>query len=165
MKWEIRRAQEKDLDQLTEIYNHYVINTPITFDTTPFVSSQRMTWFRQFNDKPEHLLLVGCLDRNVIGYASSSRLRPKAAYDTSVETTIYLDADSGGQGYGKKLYSRLLEELQQTSVHRCYGIVTLPNKPSLALHASLGFTEAGYLSEVGFKFDKFWDTLWLEKTL
>ena len=164
MPFEIRRAVESDLERLTEIYNHYVVTTPVTFDITPFTPTARLDWFRQYNRNPVYLLLVACVDEKLIGYASSSQLRRKPAYDRSVETTIYIDPEFSGRGFGKKLYARLLLELQKAGVHRCYGIITLPNDASLALHSTLGFTKAGLLTEVGYKFDKYWDTLWTEKT-
>ena len=165
MKWQIRSARQPDLVDLTEIYNHYVVNTAITFDTEPFSQDERVSWFRQFNKIPEHLLLVATLENKVVGYACSTRIRPKAAYDRSVETTIYLNPDIGGQGYGKKLYAALLLELKKTKIHRCYGIITLPNEASVALHTSLGFKQVSFLSEVGYKFNTYWDTVWLEKKL
>ena len=165
MKWDIRSARQSDLAELTEIYNHYIVNTAFTFDTRPFSPDERVNWFLQFSQIPEHLLLVATLDEKVVCYACSTRIRPKAAYDRSVETTIYLDPDIGGQGYGKKLYSALLLELKKTKIHRCYGIITLPNEASVALHTSLGFKQVSYLSEVGFKFNAYWDTVWLEKSL
>ena len=89
----------------------------------------------------------------------------KAAYDTSVECSIYLDPLMTGHGYGKQLYRQLLLNLQQHDVHRCYGIITLPNLASISLHAQLGFTEVARLTEVGRKFGKYWDTLWVQKSL
>ena len=163
MPLEIRKAVESDLERLTEIYNHYVVTTPVTFDITPFTPTARLGWFHQFNGNPFYLLLVACIDEKLIGYASSSQLRRKPAYDRSVETTIYIDPEFSGRGFGKKLYSQLLQDLQKAGVHRCYGIITLPNSASLALHLTLGFTKAGLLTEVGYKFDKYWDTLWTEK--
>ena len=98
-------------------------------------------------------------------FRSSSRFRVKPAYNNSVETTIYLNPDATGKGIGRRLYAALLDELTSTSVHRCYGVIALPNDASVRLHKQLGFTEAGHLTEVGYKFDRYWDTLWLEKRL
>lgn len=86
----IRPGREADLEQLTEIYNYYVINTPITFDLEPFSVEQRKQWFLEHTSSGLHQLLVAEESRAVVGYVTSSRFRPKDAYLTSVETSIYL---------------------------------------------------------------------------
>jgi phosphinothricin acetyltransferase len=161
----IRHAEQSDLAALTNIYNHYVINTSITFDLQPFTPETRSPWLDNFTPDSAHQCLVIEVDGQLAGYASSAQLRPKAAYDTSVECSIYLDPVMTGRGYGKPLYIQLLLNLQQHDVHRCYGIITLPNLASIRLHEQLGFTEVARLTEVGRKFGKYWDTLWVEKSL
>jgi phosphinothricin acetyltransferase len=159
----IRNAVEADIESLTQIYNHYVVNTHITFDLEPVSIENRLEWFSHYNQNDVHRLLVAETDQRVLGYTSSSQFRVKPAYSNSVETTIYIDPDATGRSVGRKLYSALLDALTETSVHRCYGVIALPNDESIALHRQLGFEEAGRFSEVGFKFDRYWDTLWLEK--
>ena len=161
----IRHAVIDDLEQITAIYNHYVINTIITFDLDPWQAMDRIPWFDQFEADSPHPCFVGELDGKILGYACGSKLRPKAAYDTSVETTIYLHHEATGKGYGRFMYRHLLTHLQTQPVHRCYGIIALPNDASVALHKTLGFEEVGTLTEVGFKFGKYWDTVWLEKSM
>ncbi len=163
----IRIATEADLAAVTAIYNHYIEQTPATFDVLPFTADSRKQWFETFADTTRHQLLVLEIDGKVSGYASSSPLRPKPAYDTSVETTIYLAPALQGQGHGRTLFSSLIERLQQVEdpVHRCYGIVTQPNEASMALHRHLGFRQVAHLHEVGFKFDQYWDTVWMELRL
>jgi phosphinothricin acetyltransferase len=161
----IRHAVHTDLATLTDIYNHYVINSSITFDLQPFTPETRRPWLDKFQPDSAHQCLVLIVDGHLAGYATSAQLRPKAAYDTSVECSIYLDPSMTGHGYGKQLYNQLLLNLQQHDVHRCYGIITLPNLASVSLHKQLGFTEMGLLTEVGRKFGKYWDTLWMQKNL
>ena len=82
---------------LVEIYNHYVVETHITFDTEPFAVAQRIQWFNQFSEEGRYRLLVAEDGDEIRGYASSTVFKPRAAYNTSVETTIYLDpAHTGG---------------------------------------------------------------------
>ncbi len=161
----IRHAVVDDLQQITAIYNHYVVNTAITFDLEPWETKDRMPWFEQFRLNSPHPCFVAELDRNILGYACATKLRPKAAYDRSVETTIYLRHDATGNGYGQLLYQQLFSHLETQPVHRCYGIIALPNDTSVAMHKSFGFKEIGTLTQVGFKFDKYWDTVWLEKPM
>ena len=87
----VRAATLDDLEALTDIYNYYVVNTAITFDLRTFAARERRAWFDDHRDSGPHRLLVAT-DANArcVGYASSSRWRPKPAYDTTVETSVYL---------------------------------------------------------------------------
>lgn len=160
----IREATSDDAQQLADIYNHYVRETHITFDLEPVDRANREQWITAYNRNPRHRLFVGIDDGDIIGYASSSQFRYKPAYDLSVETTIYLDHRRTGKGYGTRLYQHLLDSLGQTDVHRYYGIIALPNDASVDLHRRFGFQDRGILTEVGYKFKKYWDTLWMEKS-
>ena len=160
----IRSAQASDLNSLVEIYNHYVAETHVTFDIEPFAVGARTQWFTQFADEGPHRLLVADQDGEVRGYACSTQFKPRAAYDTSVETTVYLRPDYTGKGIGRSLYGALIEQLEQeTGVHRAYGGVALPNDASIRLHEELGFKQVATYHEVGFKFGKYWDVSWFEK--
>lgn len=159
----IRPALIDDLAAITAIYNHYVTETIITFDIKPFETEQRRTWFDQFTANSIHQCLVIESEKKIVGYASSSSFRPKPAYRQSVEATIYLHPDFTGLGLGKLLYQALFNNLEKLDVHRCYGIIALPNPGSIRLHESFVFKTIGTLTEVGFKFGKYHDTLWMEK--
>ena len=161
----IRPAHAGDLPALTAIYNHYVVSTAITFDIEPFTLEARREWFDHYAERGRHRLLVVECDGGVRGYACSSRFRPKAAYDPSVETSVYLAPEYTGRGLGAQLYSALFAALEGEDVHRAYAGVTLPNPASLALHRRFGFTEAGVYGEVGRKLGRFWDVQWFEKRL
>ncbi|NNC78237.1 MAG: N-acetyltransferase [Woeseiaceae bacterium] len=162
----IRFARESDLDTLVDIYNYYIENTAITFDMTPFKTEQRVAWFREFSEDGLYRLLVAERDEKLIGYASSSNFKSRAAYDTSVETTIYLDREASGGGVGTALYAELLRLLvADERLHRAYGVIALPNDASVALHQKFGFVNVGTLGEVGFKLGRYWDVAWYEKDL
>jgi len=163
---EIQPAREQDLPALVQIYNHYVTATHITFDTQPFTAVQRRAWFDAFSLRGPHRLFVAAIAERVVGYASSTRFRPKPAYDQSVETSIYLHPDFVGQGIGRPLYAYLLDAIGlEPSVHRAYGAIALPNPASIVLHERLGFKLVGTFREVGFKFEKYWHVSWFEKDL
>ena len=161
---QIRPGEAGDLHSLVEIYNHYVTTTHVTFDVEPFAVGARTQWFTQFADTGPYRLLVADLDGKIEGYACSTRFKSRAAYDTSVETTIYLRAEHMGKGIGVELYGALVEQLEQEAgVHRAYGGIALPNPGSVRLHEGLGFKQVATFHEVGFKFDRFWDVSWFEK--
>lgn len=165
MAADIRRARLSDLGQIVEIYNHYVINTAITFDIDPYTVETRRGWFDQFGDAGPHQLLVAEVDGDIMGYAGTMPFRPKAAYAQSVETTVYLRGDASGQGLGSKLYDALFEALEGAPVHRLLAGMTVPNQASDALHAKHGFEPCGLFHEVGFKFGKYWDVQWYDRVL
>ena len=160
----IRDARESDLPRLLEIYSYYIEHTSISFDTEPLTLEQRRSWFEGFADHGRHRLLVAETKDGLAGYASSHAFRVKAAYRRSVETSIYLDPGAKGRGLGTFLYDRLLSALEaEPEVHRVLGGVTVPNQASIALHKRFGFEQVPRFSEVGFKFDQYWDVVWFER--
>jgi phosphinothricin acetyltransferase len=160
-----RFAVKSDLPRLTEIYNHYVIHTPITFDIKPWTVDQRMAWFDQFDTAGRYRLLVAVTHGAVVGYAGTTRFRPKAAYDTTVETTIYRAPEFTGEGVGKNLYRALFAALADENIHRIVAGYVLPNPASAALHARFGFRAIGVFTENGYKLGRYWDVCWMERPL
>ena len=161
----VRSAVLSDLPRLTEIYNHYIVHTAITFDITPFTVEQRANWFAQHADSGRYRLFVAEDAGHVLGYAGTGPFRPKQAYETTVETTIYCAPDVTGRGIGTRLYRALFEALCGEDVHRALAGITLPNPTSIALHQRLGFVEVARFNENGRKFGRYWDVAWFEKRL
>ncbi|NGO74260.1 N-acetyltransferase [Streptomyces sp. YC504] len=161
----IRPGHEDDLEELTRIYNHYIVETPITFDIDPVTVVQRRDWLLAHPAQGPHRLLVAEEDGKIVGYATSSAFRPKLAYLTSVETSVYLAPEYGGRGLGSRLYSALFELLAEEDVHRAYAGITVPNEASFKLHERFGFKPAGTHREVGRKFGRYWDVAWFEKEM
>jgi len=161
----IRSAARADLPRLTEIYNHYVLHTPVTFDLEPYTVEKRAAWFEQFGPTGRYRLMVAEENGAVLGYAGTTRFRPKAAYETTVETTIYCDQQAVGKRLGSRLYAALFEAIQGEDIHRIVAGYTLPNDASAALHARCGFKPVGIYTEVGRKFGRYWDVLWTERPL
>ncbi|GAA2950171.1 N-acetyltransferase family protein [Streptomyces enissocaesilis] len=164
---QVSAGTEADLSALTDIYNHYVRETAITFDTTVFTPGQRRPWLLSHpGDGPYRLLVArsGSSGR-VLGYATSSPFRPKAAYGTSVEVSVYCAPDAGGRGIGTLLYEALFEALEGEDLHRAYAGVAQPNEASARLHARFGFRHVGTYREVGRKFGRYWDVAWYERPL
>ena len=159
---------EDDLTALTDIYNHYVRETPITFDITPLTPGERRPWLLSHPKDGPHRLLVARVPGSagrILGYATSSPFRPKAAYATSVETSIYLAPDAGGRGIGTLLYEQLFDALTTQDVHRAYAGIALPNDASVRIHERFGFRRIGVYEEVGRKFGRYYDVAWFEKRL
>ena len=159
----IRAAEIGDLEAMTALYNYYVENTAITFDTVPFTPEARKPWFAQFSQQGPHRLIVAESDGQLAGYASSSKHRAKPAYGTSVEMTIYLDQRFSGAGLGRKLYEALFLALSGEDIRSVFAGVALPNDASVAFHEAMGFTKIGTFHEVGRKFGRYYDVMWFEK--
>jgi phosphinothricin acetyltransferase len=164
---QVRPGTEGDLVALTDLYNHYVRETAITFDTAPCLPEERRPWLLSHPVDGPHRLMVatGADSRRLLGYATSSPFRPKPAYATSVETTVYVAPDAGRRGIGTLLYRALFEALAGEDVHRAYAGIAQPNDASTRLHERFGFRYVGTYREVGHKFGRWWDVAWYEKAL
>jgi phosphinothricin acetyltransferase len=161
----VRPATRADIASITEIYNYYVVNTRITFDLEAQSLENREEWFAQFADSGPFQIVVAEVDGVVGGYACSTKLRPKPAYFTTVETSIYVHPKHTGLGLGKAMYTALFKQLANEDLHRAYGVIALPNEASIAIHESFDFKHVGTLSEVGYKLGEYVDIVWYEKAL
>jgi len=160
---DIRAAVIADLPALTALYNHYVIHTPVTFDLVPLEPEQRRGWFENHQTSRRHRLLVAEEHGELVGYASTGPWRPRAAYDTTVESSIYVRPGAVRRGIGRQLYTALFDGLADADVHTIVAGVTLPNEASVALHERLGFHRVGVFEDAGRKFDRFWDVAWFQR--
>ncbi|OEV05176.1 GNAT family N-acetyltransferase [Streptomyces oceani] len=167
---QVSDGTEGDLEELTDLYNHYVRVSPVTFDIEPFTPAERRPWLLSHSGDGPHRLLVARRTGSVVpgrllGYAHSGRFRPKPAYDTSVECSVYVAPRAAGQGTGTLLYKQLFERLDGLDLHRAYAGITVPNEPSVRLHQRFGFELCGTYHEAGRKFGRFHDVERFEKPL
>ena len=153
----IRPVEQNDLPALLDIYNHYVVNTPVTFDLEPRTLEQRREWLDQFEPTGRYRCFVAARGGRAIGWACSARFKEKEAYATSIETSIYLAPGEGGKGLGRRLYQTLFDALKGEDIHRAFGGITQPNDASVAVHKAVGFEHIGTYREIGRKFGRYWD--------
>jgi phosphinothricin acetyltransferase len=162
----VREASLADLPQIDEIHNYYILNSHITFDIQPFSPEQRVGWFHDHSDNGRHRTLVAEESTGKIaGYAASGTFRSKRAYETTVEISVACRADATGRGIGSQLYQALFALLENEDVHRAVAGTAQPNIASNTLHERFGFVRVGTFTQVGRKFGKYWDVLWMEKTM
>lgn len=162
----VRPGRLSDLPRLTEIHNHYVVNTHITFDVHPFTPDERIAWFHEHSEGGRYRLLVAQKpDGSVCGYVTTGRFRAKAAYETTVEASIACDPKATGQGVGTLLYQALFKAIASQDVHRIVAGIAQPNEPSQALHEKFGFKKIGTFTAVGRKFGRYWDVMWMERPI
>jgi phosphinothricin acetyltransferase len=161
----IRPAELADVPALVAVYNHYIATTAITFDVEPVTLAARTEWFHHYAPTGRHRLLVAYDGPTLIGYASTSPFAVKAAYETSVEVSVYLASGQTGRGVGSALYTALFASVADEDLHRAYAGITLPNDASIALHRRFGFTEVGVYREVGRKLGRYHDVLRMQREL
>jgi len=161
----IRRGAPRDLAPLAELYDHSVVHTAITFDIEPLGAEGRRGWIEGFAATGPHQLFVAEGPDGPLGYAASQSLRSMAAYQRSVETSVYVEPSHLGRGLGSRLYAALFAALASEAVHRAYAAITLPNAASVALHERFGFEPVGIFHEVGHKQGRYWDVGWYEKAV
>ena len=142
-----------------------MLHTPASFEVEPWTVEARRDWFAHYATTGPHRLLVAEVEGIVQGFATSSPFRRRAAYARSVETSVYCDPAAVGRGLGTALYTVLFGELAGEELHRAYAGVVLPNDASEALHRRFGFRAVGTYTEVGRKFDRWWDVRWYERPL
>lgn len=160
---EVRPSQPADAAALRDIYNHYVEHSHATFDLEPKSISERRAWLSTFNNPQHRCLSAVSAAGTLLGYACSGVFKTKPAYASSVEVSVYVAPNNHQRGIGRQLYQHLLPLLDSASVHRCYAGIALPNAASIRLHQQHGFNEIAHLSEVGYKFDRYWDVIWMQR--
>lgn len=161
----VRPGEASDLGPINEIYNHYIAMSPATFDIEPIPIEVRREWFTHYAPAGRYRLFVALDADRVVGFTTSSPHRGKRAYETSVETTVYVAEDAVGRGIGTVLYAALFDALAGEDLHRAYAGITQPNEASVTLHERFGFTRAALFTEQGRKFGRYWDVAWFEKPL
>lgn len=159
----IRIASPEDAPALLEIYAPYVKNTSITFEyEVPSV--------KDFSERIRHTLekypyLVAEENHTPVGYAYVSAFKSRAAYDWSVETSIYVSQDKKHAGVGKALYTALEKLLTRQHICNLCACITYPNPVSLAFHESFGYKTVAHFHQSGFKQGQWLDMIWMEKEL
>lgn len=152
----IRPANENDAAELTNIYNYYIANTYITFETDE-VTAQDMTQRISEADSIPLPWLVAEAAGEVLGYAYASKWKGRCAYRYAVEATIYLSERHTGHGVGTLLYPALIDAIRSCSMHSVIAGIALPNDNSIRLHERLGFKKVGHFEQVGFKHEQWVD--------
>ena len=164
----IRTVNENDAEELLKIYSYYVKNTAITFEyEVPSVE--------KFKNRIKHTLIkypyIAAADKNkIIGYAYAGAFKERAAYDWAVEMTVYVDNDRKRGGVGKLLYKKLEELLKEQGILNVNACIAYTENEdeyltngSMKFHEHMGYSLAGHFHKCGYKFDRWYDMIWMEK--
>ena len=152
----IRGVEIRDAADIAAIYNYYIRETIITFETEEIDTAEMENRIKKILEAG-YPFIVHEENNKITGYAYVGKIRERSAYSEGLETSIYLDINEKGRGIGRKLYKRLIELSQEVGVHVLIGVVSYPNLASQRLHESVGFEKAGVIKEAGKKFGKYID--------
>jgi phosphinothricin acetyltransferase len=161
---QIRNAIADDARAIAAIYNPYILNTTISFEEEPVTDAAMAQRIADVQDGGLPWL-VAERDGKVLGYAYATKWRVRLAYRFSVESSVYLAPEAVRQGVGSALYTALLAQLAERGCHLVIGGIALPNEASVALHEKMGYEKVAHFREVGFKFDRWIDVAYWQKTL
>jgi phosphinothricin acetyltransferase len=161
----IRDAQLDDARALLDIYAPYVLTTWITFETQVPSLAEFRGRIEQYRFTRGFPYKVAELDGGIAGYAYAHPYHEREAYRFTAETSVYIKQDCRRGGIGTELYQAVLKDLKQSGFHAVIAVLSYPNEASKRFHEKLGFHETGCLHEVGYKFDRWLDTGFLEKIL
>jgi len=159
----IRMATAADTEEILGIYGPYVTDTAITFE-------YEVPTVEEFAERIKHILmkypyLVAILDKKIVGYAYASTFKDRAAYAWAVEMTVYVKVDCKAKGLGKKLYIALEEKLEKQNIINLNACIAYPNPVSIGFHQHMGYKTVGYFTKCGYKFETWYDMVWMEKMI
>lgn len=159
----VRQATVQDVPRILEIYAPYIEKTAISFEySVPTIGEFTERFLKITAHFP---WLVWEEDGVVLGYAYGSLPFERAAYQWSAAVSIYLCPEACGKGIGKQLYAALERLLQKQGYRKVYAIITTANEESAAFHRAVGYRHAATLPDCGYKFGKWYGTIWMEKEL
>lgn len=166
----IRDVTLDDADALAEIYSHYVENTAVSFEyKAPDADEFKVRIKKIIHSYP---YIVCELDGNVAGYAYAGRYSDRAAYDLTAASSIYVEKDHRRMGIGSALYDALFKRLKAQGIVNVLAGAAYVDRTdehltdaSFKFHSSMGFEKAGHFKNVGTKFGKWYDLIWMQKNI
>jgi len=162
---QIRKAEDSDVGAITEIYAHHVLHGTGSFEIDP-PDAREMA--RRMADIVSRSLpyLVAESDNNIIGYAYATPYRPRFAYRFTLEDSVYVHHDHSGRGVGAALLEELIRRCKDWGCRQLVAVIgDSQNKASVRVHEKLGFQHSGVLHGVGFKFNRWIDTVFMQLPL
>lgn len=152
----IRQATTGDAQEICNIYNYYVLNTAITFETEPVSVEEMQNRIKDVLDKglPYY---VAVSDHHIMGYCYLHQWNNRCAYSSTKEVSVYLDKNVRRQGIGTQLLKEILKNINPEKIHVLISGICLPNESSVRLHEKFGFRQVSLMKEIGRKFNEWRD--------
>lgn len=161
----LRDAVAGDLPEILAIYNDAVVNTTAVYDEEPRGTEAHARWFAAKGEQGLPVLVACGADGAVLGFASYGPFRPWPGFRHTVENSLYVAADARGRGVGRRLLAATVDHARARGLHAMVAGIDADNAVSRHLHAALGFTEVARMPEVGRKFDRWLDLVFLQLLL
>ena len=160
----LRKATIKDLPVILEIMNYEILNTTAIYEYDVRLLEDLKEWFKNKSAK-EMPVIVAVSNEEVIGFGTYDSFRPRIGYKNTIEHSVYIAKEHQGKGAGKLLLKSLLTIAKEKGYHTMIGRIDAENKGSIIFHEKLGFKEVGRLKEVGYKFDKWLDVVYMQRII
>jgi L-amino acid N-acyltransferase YncA len=160
-----RAATLADLPRILEIYNEAVLNTTASYDYEPRTLEHRIAWFEDHARDGYPVFVAVDGQARVAGWSSLNRFHDRIGYRFTTENSIYVAAENRGQGVGKLLMPPLIEGARQRGLHAILAGIDANNQASIRLHARFGFEKVAHFKQVGYKFGRWLDVVYMELLL
>ena len=160
----IRDAAAGDLPQILGIYNEVIATTTAVYSESPVTLEDRETWWRS-RIAASYPVLVASDATGIVGFSSFGDFRAWPCFRSTVEHSVHVRADRRGAGLGARLVVPLFERASALQKHVMIAAIDAQNEASLRLHRRLGFVQAGYFREVGFKFGRWLDLVFMQRNI
>ena len=161
----IRSATREDLPAILEIYNDAVLHTTATYDYEPRTMDQRIEWFQSHAREGYAIFVAEDDSGRVMGWSALNSYHGRPGYRFTTENSVYVAADQRGRGIGKLLLAPLIDAARQRGLHAIIAAIDATNDVSIRLHEKFGFKTVGHFKEVGFKFGRWLDVVYMELVL
>jgi len=161
----VRRATRADLAGILEIYNDAVLHTTATYDYEPRTLEHREAWFEEHLRRDYAVFVVADPGGRILGWSALNPYHQRPGYRFTAENSIYVASDQRGRGWGRLLLAPLIDAARTRGLHAIIAAIDATNEPSIRLHTAFGFERVGLFREVGFKFGRWLDVLYLELIL
>src|ERR1043166_10002068 len=161
----VRPALHHDLPGILEIYNEAVLNTTATYDYEPRTLEQRVAWFEERRKLDFPVFVAENQDQRIVGWSALNPFHARPGYRFTTENSVYVAADQRGRGIGKLLMPPLITAARERRLHAILAGIDAENEASIRLHAHFGFEKVACLKQVGYKFDRWLDVVYMELLL
>ena len=161
----IRPATRDDLPGILEIYNEAVLNTTATYEYEPRTLEHRVTWFDDHVRANYPVFVAVDEDETIVGWSALNRYHDRMGYRFTTENSVYVAAAHRGKGIGKLLMPPLIEGARRSGLHAILAAIDAANDVSIRLHAAFGFERVGHFKQVGFKFNRWLDVVYMQRLL